>query len=308
MPHYIKGVYMLKNIALSAFTAGFLVFTGCGSDSGDGNNSSSSSVSSSSEMAQSSVSSNNSEASSSSEATAEAPKFTTEMLAGKTLHVYGTDTEGRFGDSLIQIVINADATALTIKSPDGTETYLTDHPMSINKYGTFSFDIPEQFGGGTESYALIKVDNGLYLTSQPTDLYPRLFSETDLGEQGGIPEFEQMLAEYETTMELLTSHPWYQLQIEITDEDDDRTYTALCGSKQTFSTDGTVVMEYVSDGVDSSQTSSFELNDLGAIMGTDEMILLAQQTVMYKTKEQVQATIEAFGLDATDCLTNYPAE
>lgn len=150
------------------------------------------------------------------------------------------------------------------------------------------------------------------MTSQPNDLYPHLFSETDLGDQGGIPEFEQMVAEYETTMELLTSHSWYQLQIEIIggdDDNNDRTYNTPCGSKQTFSTDGTVLMEYVKDGVSESQTFQFnDLDELGAIMGTDEMILLSQQTAMYKTKEQVQTTIEAFGLDATDCLTNYPAD
>jgi len=146
-----------------------------------------------------------------------APKFSTQMLAGKTFYSYGYgldngnfDTENRF-----KAIVSADASAMEIWASDGSEKY-GDANSEIITDSKGRSAIAWHIDGITDSqFILLKIfDDGSFM-SQPIDpdhfeAYPQLFAASQM-EDKGLALYNIFFAEQIISKDILGANPWYSL-------------------------------------------------------------------------------------------------
>ena len=280
---------MKLSLALSALLVGGSLFmSGCGSDS-----------SSNDTKTQSSSDAGNS----SSAAAVEAPKFTTEMLAGKTFYSYGLDehnnqveTENRF-----KAIVSTDGTTMEVWSNDGSEKYGTANSSIITDAKGRSA-IKWSFEGMTDKeFPLLKVfSDGSFMTLyvDPEDFspYPQLFAATEM-EDKGLALYNEFFAEQTISKEIVTANPWYSLDWRDVERNNGKfSGNFECHSLKTYNEDNTITFQWLDDnGVAGSMTiGSYIVSDnvLEAEEPQDEQGTLGHSTMtpLYVSSDEIKWT------------------
>lgn len=285
---------MKLSLALSALLVGGSLFmSGCGSDS-----------SSNDTKTQSSSDAGNS----SSAAAVEAPKFTTEMLAGKTFYTYFPHYDNGFqgGTATMQFNFSADATTVEAIDAKTGENYGSALPVTING-NTMAIVTPD---GESHRSMLLKVDgNNMFIFEGA----PALWSATQLGDNG-TAILGALLKNDKLTNEVLAANTWSNMEI-VYDDNGNSDYD--CKNTFTFKADGTGSTPG-DDGkpweftysIGEDDQFSIQDSDMHMVYWTksDDILFFTDNTLFFKSKAAAKSFLLSMGQnesDADSCVSNF---
>ncbi|MEA3522213.1 MAG: hypothetical protein U9R50_04495 [Campylobacterota bacterium] len=239
------------------------------------------------------------------------PKFTTEMLADKSLFVYGFEEDG-FGSRHL-LVVNADGSQADIKSMNGNDVHAANIVLTINTdnngYSTLSKEVP---GMGSISHRLLKVlDDGSFIvidiSGSAQDIFdptPQFYSTVELADNGEAALINYVNSQ-EFSAEILQANPWYVIGLS-----DLREGNVACNGLWTFNTDGTVDSTDLSETLEGFLTYSINGNTISYVhegqtfnspvaVGTNNW-MVAGNDHYYKNYADAIAFANGIGEDCTD--------
>jgi hypothetical protein len=245
---------------------------------------------------------------------AAAPKFTTEMLAGKTFYTYFRSYENgafEYSDNM-QFNFSANASTLEAISIRDGENYGSALPVALS-----GSKMTITVGDEEKAEFLFKnIDTGLIMVSGSEFVLWTPSQQAD----GGQTAYEAFLsAEQENIgtdaqkVAILTANPWYLLGMEWNDGQGN----AQCQAKATLQDLDNGTAQYVDNGelqtitIDST-TPDDEKSYLNMLASNGEVLLVQNNDDIqfwFKNREDVEAYITAYDPNnVAQCMAHYPAE
>ena len=264
---------------------------------------------------------------------ANAPKFTTEMLAGKTFYGYGYEPGSNdmmeTGDRF-KVIVSADASKMEIWASDGSEKH-GDAATSIFTDAKGRSAFKWQLDGMSDvEDALLKVfDDGSFmvLSTNPDhfDPNPILFSATKTADKGSAL-YNEFIAEQTISKDILGANPWYSLDwSEVHYIDGEKTGNLNCHALFTFDSENNIDAQYIDEnGVTQSveNIGSYVISDNKLVTTTPEdgemvtetstpiavlkdEIIFDNSSAMFKNRADAVAFVTMMGGDE-GCYNSFP--